>query len=80
MSLEKIEGSVPFLLNLGQPDEVIGWAQLYRKEDGDVQLVVDMMPEATPLLDRFVEVAKLKGIGFAGVIRNREVPFSPPPS
>jgi hypothetical protein len=69
MSLEKIEGPVPFLLNLGQPEQLIGWAQLYRKEDGNIQMVVDMNEQTTELMDRFVEIADLKGIGFTGVKR-----------
>lgn len=69
MDIEKIEGPVPFLLNLGQPEQIIGWAQLYRKEDGTVQMIVDMDERATELVDHFVEIADLKGIGFAGVMR-----------
>jgi hypothetical protein len=72
MRLEKIEGPVPFLLNLGQPDQVIGWAQLYRKVDGNIQMVVDMEPGATQLVDHFIDIADLKGIGFAGVMRHPE--------
>lgn len=70
--LEKIEGPVPFLLNLGQPESIIGWAQLYRKEDGDIQMVVDMKRDGTTWIDHFVEIAELKGIGFAGVLRHPE--------
>lgn len=69
MSFEKIEGPIPFLLNLGQPDQVIGWAQLLRKEDGNIQMIVDMAPGATQLVDHFIDIADLKGIGFAGVMR-----------
>jgi hypothetical protein len=72
MTIEKIEGPVPFLLNLGQPESIVGWAQLYRKEDGKVQMVVDMGDKGTELMDHFVEIADIKGIGFAGVLRHPE--------
>lgn len=70
MSREIISaGPIPFLLNLGQPEEVIGWSKLERSEDGKVTMTVDFGPDGSRLMDQFMEIAELKAIGFAGVVR-----------
>lgn len=69
MSDWKMAGPLPFLLNLGQPEEVIGWTTVYRAEDGKVTMTVDFGPEGSRLLDHFSEIVDLKAIGFAGIVK-----------
>jgi hypothetical protein len=68
-TVEKIEGPIPFLMNLGQPESIIGWTQIFRKEDGKIRMIVDLGPDGSTLLGHFTDIAELKGIGFAGVMR-----------
>jgi hypothetical protein len=72
MSDEKIIEHIPFLMNLGQSEEIIGWTDIYRMPDGNVRLDVRLGPNGSDLVNHFVEIAEVKGIGFAGVIRRPE--------
>lgn len=71
-SIEKVQGPIPFLFDLGRPESFMGWANMFRNEDGNIQLVIDMGPKATELLENFVEIAELKVIGFSGIKRKPE--------
>lgn len=72
MANEKIVERIPFLMNLGQPDEVIGWTDVWRMSDGNIKLETRLGPRGSELVDHFHEIADIKGIGFAGVIRRPE--------
>lgn len=60
---------IPFLMNLGQPDEVIGLTDVWRMSDGNIKLETRLGPRGSELVDHFNEIADIKDIGFAGVLR-----------
>jgi hypothetical protein len=68
MSIEKIE-RVPFEMQLGQPEKLIGWATIERKEGGGARITIDMGSEGEQLIDHFTDIAEIMAIGFAGIIR-----------
>lgn len=72
MTDELIVQRVPFLMNLGQPETVIGWTDIYKMPDGNAKMVTKLSPHGTELVENFAEIADIKGIGFAGVMRRSD--------
>ena len=67
---------LPMQLNLGSLGDiqsVIGWANLYKDElTGEYRLEIRMMNHASSLMDNLVEIAHIKAIGFAGILKKPE--------
>lgn len=72
MNDELIVERVPFLMNLGQPETVIGWTDIYKMPDGNVKMVTKLSPHGTKLVEHFASIADVKRIGFAGVMRRSD--------
>lgn len=75
---KKIIENLPMYLNLGdlgRMDTIIGHAQAFRNLDtGTSRIEITLRPEQTQLLDHLVEIADLKAIGFAGIMKKQEIP------
>lgn len=69
---------LPMYLNLGDlytTNTVIGWASAFRDpQTGASKIEITLAPTEAVLLDHLVEIADLKAIGFAGIMKKREVP------
>ena len=67
---------LPMQLNLGSLGDiqsVIGWANLYKDEiTGEYRLEIRMMKHASEMMEHLVEIADLKAIGFAGILKKSE--------
>lgn len=65
--------NIPMLLNLGDwgtTESVIGWATVYRDPEAETaRLDVRMSEEGSKLLEHLEEIAEIKAIGFAGIMR-----------
>jgi hypothetical protein len=65
--------NVPMHVNLGDPSAVIGWATVYTNEETKTsRLEVHLGEEGTAMLQHFEEIAEIKAIGFAGIMRRPE--------
>lgn len=75
---EAIVENLPMYLNLGDMQNintVIGRASAFRDpQTGAGQIVIDIAPSEVVLLDHLVEIADLKAVGFAGIMRKPESP------
>lgn len=72
MAEETIIENLPMLLNLGDTSlmNIIGWATVYRNpETGLSRLDIQMDEHGSELLENLQEIAKIKAIGFAGIMR-----------
>lgn len=66
----KVIEHIPMHLNLGDPSVVIGWADVYRdREKKTARIEITLYEEGSGLLDHFQEIAEVKAIGFAGIMR-----------
>ena len=67
---EKVIENLPMLLNLGEPDSIIGRASAFRHPDTNAtRIEIHLSPMASDKLKDLQEVFDLKAIGFAGVAR-----------
>lgn len=75
---EMILENLPMYLNLGdlgRMDTVIGWASASRDpQTGAGEIVIRIAPSEVILLDHLVEIADIKAVGFAGIVRKQEIP------
>lgn len=66
----KLIENLPVELNLGQPEQIIGWASASRDpETGKIAIEIILDEVASVKLENLAEVFELKAIGFAGVKR-----------
>jgi len=66
----KLVENLPVELNLGQPEQIIGWASASRDpETGKTTIEIVLDEVASEKLMNLVEVFELKAVGFAGVKR-----------
>jgi hypothetical protein len=76
--VETMVEHLPMYLNLGdlgRMDTVIGHAKLTRDlETGKSRIEIVLGPEEAELMDHLVEIADLKAIGFAGIMKKQEIP------
>jgi hypothetical protein len=65
--------NLPMMLNLADSETVLGRATLYKDEiTGNYRLDIQMFDHAATLMDHLVEIADLKAVGFAGVMKRPE--------
>lgn len=73
MAQEKVIENLPMLLNLGDwgtSESVIGRASAFRDtEKGTTRIEITLNKDDSYILDHLQEIAELKAIGFAGVMR-----------
>lgn len=69
--MEKLFENLPVLLNLGEPEALVGRADAERDEDGETHIHIRLSKEASERLGDLTEVFDLKGIGFAGIPKPR---------
>lgn len=63
--------SLPVELNLGQPEQIVGWAHAFRDPESGKTAITIMLDETTSQrLGNLVDVFELKAIGFAGIKRS----------
>lgn len=75
---ETLIENLPMYLNLGDMYDlrtVIGHASASRDpQTGAGEIVIRIAPSEVILLDHLVEIADLKAVGFAGIMKKREIP------
>jgi hypothetical protein len=75
---EMILENLPMYLNLGDMhslNTVIGHASASRDpQTGAGQIVINLAPTETILLEHLVEIADIKAVGFAGIMKKRDIP------
>lgn len=75
---EVVLENLPMYLNLGDMhslNTVIGRASASKDpQTGASQIVINLAPTEALLLDHLVEIADIKAVGFAGIMKKREIP------
>lgn len=67
---ETIYENLPMNLNLADSMTRIGWAVVHRDlETGDISLEIRMHHLTTEIMDNLLEIADLKAVGFAGMMK-----------
>lgn len=62
--------NLPMYLNLGDSQTAMGMARLYKDEiTGAYRLDIHIPEHASDLMDHLIEIADLKAVGFAGIMK-----------
>lgn len=81
MAETKIIENLPMYVNLGDfgsTEAVIGFASAFRDEEsGTSRIEIKLTREHSDLLDHLVEIADLKAVGFAGIMKKQVIRQAP---
>jgi hypothetical protein len=70
MAKEILYERLPMELNLGHPEQLIGWATISRDTETEkIAIEIELHETASTALTHFDEIAEIKALGFAGIIR-----------